>query len=192
MTRRILVIQGHPDRQGAHYGHALAAAYAEGASLAGHEVRTVTVAELEFALLPSRRDFEQQPPSEGIRRAQEDILWAEHLVIFFPLWLGSAPALFKGFLEQVLRPGFGLGRGLGKLKGSLRGRSARLVVTMGMPAALYRWYFGAAGLKSLKQGALGLCGIRPVRESLIGMVEAGAWHRRRWLRRMRALGLKGR
>ena len=41
-----------------------------------------------------------------MQKAQRAIASAEHIVIFFPLWLGTMPALLKAFLEQVLRPGF--------------------------------------------------------------------------------------
>ncbi len=70
----------------------------------------------------------------------EDIRWAEHLLLFFPLWLGEMPALLKGFLEQVARPGFAFPRdGKNPLTQKvLAGRSARVVVTMGMPALMYR------------------------------------------------------
>ena len=53
----------------------------------------------------------------------------------------------------------------------LTGKTARIVVTMGMPAFVYRWYFGGHSLKSLERNILRFVGIRPVRESLIGMVE---------------------
>ena len=43
-------------------------------------------------------------PPPAIAEAQRTIVWAEHLVIIYPLWLGSMPALLKGFLEQALRP----------------------------------------------------------------------------------------
>jgi putative NADPH-quinone reductase len=71
----------------------------------------------------------------------------------------------------------------------LKGRSARVVVTMGMPAPLYRWFFRAHSLRSLERNILAFCGIGPVRDSLIGMVEAGgpAKHQR-WLATMRELG----
>ena len=63
-----------------------------------------------------------------------------------------------------------------------------MVVTMGMPALIYRWYFGAHGLKSLTQN-LSLVGISPRRSTLIGMIEAmDDGKRRRWLDRVRALG----
>jgi putative NADPH-quinone reductase len=79
------------------------------------------------------------------------------------------------------------------MKGLLKGRSARIVITMGMPAFIYRWYFGAHSLKSLERNVLKFCGVGPVRETLIGMVEAGDDAKRRaWLTRMRALGQSGR
>jgi putative NADPH-quinone reductase len=75
----------------------------------------------------------------------------------------------------------------------LKGRTGRIVVTMGMPALMYRWYFGAHSLKSLERSILGFCGIGPVRESLFGLVAAGgdAKHRK-WLDTMRRLGGRAR
>ena len=64
---------------------------------------------------------------------------------------------------------------------------------MGMPALVYRWYFGARGLKSLERNVLGFCGIRPIRESLFGVVEAaGDAKRQQWLERMREQGRNAR
>ena len=36
-----------------------------------------------------------EPPAD-IRAAQDDIRWAEHVVLIYPLWLGTMPALLKG------------------------------------------------------------------------------------------------
>jgi putative NADPH-quinone reductase len=64
---------------------------------------------------------------------------------------------------------------------------------MGMPAFIYRWYFGPHGLRDLERNILGFCGIRPIRASLIGMVDAGGAARRaKWLDRLSALGRRGR
>jgi len=147
MARRIALIQGHPDPAAGHFGRALAESYAKGASEVGHELRSVDVATLDFPLLRTRDEWHKGAFPNAIRQAQETIEWAEHLVIFYPLWLGAMPALLKGFLEQVLRPGFAIkvepNGAWGKL---LTGKSARIVVTMGMPAFVYRWYFGAHSL----------------------------------------------
>jgi putative NADPH-quinone reductase len=195
MTRRITIIQGNPDVLGNRFGHALAAAYAKGASDAGHDVESIDVAKLDFPILRSKEDWTNGLPPDSIRRAQSMISWAEHLVIFYPLWLGAMPALLKAFLEQAFRPGFAVPkREAGKMwKKLLAGRSARIVVTMGMPALLYRWYFGAHSLKSLERNILGFCGIGPIRESLIGLVEAADNAKReKWLAKMHALGRAGR
>ena len=190
---RIAVIQGHPDPRGDRYGHALARAYAEGAAAGGHEVRTIDVAQLEFPLLRTKEEWDHGAAPEEIRAGQDAIGWAGHLVIFYPLWLGTMPALLKGFFEQALRPGFAVGRSGSEAswKRLLAGKSARVVVTMGMPAFVYRWFFRAHGLKSLERNILGFVGIGPIRETLIGTVEASPARRERWLAKLRALGERG-
>jgi putative NADPH-quinone reductase len=172
MGRRILLIQGHPDPTQAHLCHALADAYAEGAREAGHAVRTVDVGRLDVPVLRSAEDWEHGTLPAGLADAQAAIEWAEHLVVLFPLWLGDMPALLKAFLEQVLRPGFAFERGARNpfTAKRLGGRSARIVVTMGMPALVYRWVFRAHSVKSLERNILGFAGIGPVRETLIGGV----------------------
>jgi putative NADPH-quinone reductase len=192
--RRILIIQGHPDPRPVHYGHALADAYASEARSHGHEVRRVDVATLDFPLLRAMSDWDAPLPA-ALAPAQEGIRWAEHLVLVFPLWLGTMPALLQGFLEQVLRPGFASVSREGdrtKQRKGLSGKSARLIVTMGMPAFVYRWYYLAHGVKGLERNVLKLCGIEPVRETFIGMVEQGEKRRRRALERVRELGRTGR
>lgn len=104
------------------------------------------------------------------------------------------PALLKAFLEQVARPGFSIGEGeRGKMPMKLlSGKSARIVVTMGMPAFLYRWYFFAHGLKGLERNILSFAGIAPIKETLIGMVDASEkTNREKWLPKLRALGHDG-
>ena len=194
MSKRILLIQAHPDATQPHLCHALAFSYASGAEKAGHLVRRVNLAELDFPLLRSQQDWEKGIVPASLKPAQDDIGWAEHIVFFFPLWLGDMPALLKGFLEQVARPGFAFTREEGGNpfgKKGLTGRSARVVVTMGMPALVYRWYFRAHSVKSLERNILGFVGIAPVHETLIGMtgnmkpVEAA-----KWLGKLERLGAK--
>lgn len=192
MSRRITIIQGHPDPAGGRLCHALADSYAAGAQAAGHEVRRVEVATLDFPLLRSQTDFALGKPPTAIREAQSAIAWAQHLVIVYPLWLGTMPALLKGFLEQTLREGFAFRfESNGRWTRLLKDRSARIVVTMGMPALAYRWLFGAHGLKMLERSILRFVGIGPIRESLFGMVDrAEAAKRQGWLAKMRGLGAK--
>jgi putative NADPH-quinone reductase len=191
-STRILLVQGHPDGVVPHLCNALADSYAVGAHNAGHTVRWARVAELDFPLLRSQEAWEKGNVPTSLLQAQEDILWAEHIVLFFPLWLGDMPALLKAFLEQVARPGFAFEYAEGNTsftKKKLTGRSARVVVTMGMPALIYRWYFRAHSVKSLERNILGFVGIAPVHETLIGAVgNLDADNRKKWLTKLEQLG----
>jgi len=189
--RRILLIQGHPDPAGGHLNHRLASAYAEGAAAAGHALRTVDVSRLDFPLLRTQAEWADGTLPPALTPAQDDIRWAQHLVFFFPLWMGDMPALLKGFLEQVARPGFAFKGGKADPFGkkALSGRSARVVVTMGMPALVYRFYFRAHSLRSLERNILGFVGIAPVNETLVGQVDTlGAEGVAKWHRHLQKLG----
>jgi putative NADPH-quinone reductase len=191
--RRVLVIDGHPDADRHRLVHALADAYAEGAATAGHEVRRIDIATLELASLRGNDDFLHGTPSPVIERCQQDLAWCSHVALLFPLWLGDMPGLLKILLEQVARPGFAFATGSGKglPRKLLRGRSARIVVTMGMPAFFYRWYYRGHSVKSLERNILAFVGIAPVRRTLLGMVEGGGDAKRvAWLAKLRELGTK--
>lgn len=193
MPRRITIIQGHPDAQARHFGHALADEYAKGGEDGGHEVKRLEVAKLEFPLLRTKEEFEQGQPPDSIKLAQEAIAWADHLVILYPLWLGDMPALLKAFFEQVFRPGFAFTPGERRRfpKKRLTGKSARIVVTMGMPAFVYRLLLLTRNLKSLDH-VLRFSGIGPITSTVIGSVEGMTDKQRAgWLDRLRALGEQG-
>jgi putative NADPH-quinone reductase len=192
-SKRILLVQGHPDGVVPHLCNALADSYATGAHNAGHAVRWARVAELDFPLLRSQEAWEKGDMPASLLQAQADILWAEHIVLFFPLWLGDMPALLKAFLEQVARPGFAFEYAEGGTSFTtkrLSGRSARVVVTMGMPALIYRWYFRAHSVKSLERNILGFVGIAPVHETLVGAVNSlSTDDGKKWLAKLNQLGV---
>lgn len=188
MARRITIIDGHPDPDTARFCHALADAYGDGAVAAGHDVRQLTLAELDIPVLRTKHDWEEGKPAPDVQAVQEAIQWADHLVIIYPLWLGSMPALLKALFEQVMRPGFAIKKELSISAGLLKGRSARIIVTMGMPALIYRWFFGAHSLKSLERNILKFVGVKPISETLIGSVEGGTKLSARWIAKVNRLG----
>ena len=196
MSRRILVVVGHPDPHPKRFCRALAEAYAHGARSSGHVVRSIDLAAIDFPLLRTMEEFQHGVPPASLKDAAEAIGWAEHIVFVFPLWLGTMPALLKAFLEQVMRPGTAFAypdegsAGFGKTL--LKGRSARVVVTMGMPAFFYRLWFLSHGIAGMRRNILNFVGIKPVRETLFGLVEGvSAARRERWIEKMRSLGERG-
>jgi putative NADPH-quinone reductase len=189
VARTILVIDGHPDPEPKRFCHALARVYGDGAREAGAAVRTFRLADTDVPPLRSMAEFNVAPDDPTLLAVRADIEWADHLVFIFPLWLGSAPAKLRGLLEQIARGGFVADIGGKGGPGRLKGKSARLIVTMGMPAAIYRLMFNAHGVLSLKKSILGFAGVAPVGITLLGGIEMGgdrAAHLR--LARVKALG----
>jgi 1,4-dihydroxy-2-naphthoate polyprenyltransferase len=177
---RVLLIVGHP-RAGS-FSHALAAAYRAGAERAGVELRELELARLGFARDVTTRRFADQPVEPDIAQARALLAWAEHLVLIYPTWWGTMPALLKGFLDRVLAPGFAFaeqGRGFAPLLG---GRSAELLTTMDTPGWVWRWIYGAPGDKAIARATLGFCGIEVVRIARFGPIkESTAAQRQSWL-----------
>ncbi|MEO0983348.1 MAG: NAD(P)H-dependent oxidoreductase [Pseudomonadota bacterium] len=191
MTKSICVLDGHPDPAPERLGHALADAYAEGAEAAGHAVDKIRVCDLPIACLESVSDF-AAPPPQPLLSAREQIAEADHVAIFFPLWLGGMPAKLRAFFEHAARAAFFIGEA--EKEGSwpkklMKGKSARTVVTMGMPPGVYKLFFDAGGLKALERGILGLSGFKPVRHTILGGVDAADQAKiQSWLDEVRKLG----
>lgn len=169
MARNILVINGNPDPSPDRLSGALARGYAEGAEAAGHVVNRLNVGSLRFSFLRTAKEFMTAPDEEAIVGARNAVLLADHLVIIYPLWLGSPPALLKAFMEQIARDEFFLSAGAhGMPAGRLKGRSGRVIVTMGMPAVLYRLFYRAHGAKAFNRSILKMAGIKPVATTYLG------------------------
>lgn len=106
--------------------------------------------------------------SEDIRSEQEKVLWAELLILQFPMWWYSLPAIAKGWIDRVLSYGFAYGAGA-----SLRGRKALLSLTTGGPEHSYQPETRGTIdllLKHLTDGTFRLCGM----ETLAPFVAYGA------------------
>jgi putative NADPH-quinone reductase len=193
LPSKITIIQGHPDSSRRHLCHALADAYADAASQAGHDVVRVEIADIEFPLLRTQEEFNSGTPPASLKPAVDTIVAADHVVLIFPLWLGTMPALVKAFLEQVMRPGVAFSYEKHGAKKLLAGRSAHIVVTMGMPAWLYRTFFCSHGVRGLRRSVFKFAGFSPVRTTMFGMIEnASDVTKSRWLDTMRKNGARAR
>jgi putative NADPH-quinone reductase len=187
---RIAVIVGHARKDT--FCEALGNAYVEGARAAGHSVEMFVTSRMSFDPILHEGYDRVQALEPDLVAAHSAIMQADHLVLIFPLWLGTLPAIFKGFLERVLQPDIIGPAREGRFVPLLKGKSARVIMTMGMPGLVYRWWYGAHALKMLKRNILEFLGVTPVRSTLFGMIGAvGAGQLDDWVEEVRALGGKG-
>jgi putative NADPH-quinone reductase len=186
---RIAIIVGNPRRET--FSHALAEAYRSGAAAAGHQASVFSISDMQFDPILREGFAKPQPLEPDLQAAQDAIGRADHLVIVFPLWFGTLPALLKGFIERVFQPGFAITGSIkaGTYRALLQGQRARVIITMGMPGLIYRWYYGAHCAKMLRRNILEFVGFRPVRTTIYGMVESVSNDTRAgWLREVETLG----
>lgn len=187
--KKVLIIQGNPDKES--FCHALAESYKKGALGSKADVKENKIREIEFNPNLTFGYKKRVDLEEGLIESQHLIKWADHLVFVYPTWWGTMPALLKGFIDRVFLPGFGFqyrddSVWWDKL---LKGKSARLIVTMDTPPWYFRLIYGQPGHKAMKKSTLGFCGIKPVRISSIGPVKSSKKSKRtNWLNRAQKLG----
>src|SRR3546814_18384746 len=89
--------------------------------------------------LDSERAFRNGRQSRDIALEQEKLLWADALILQFPLWWFSMPAILKGWVERVYAYGFAYGVGEHSDtrwggcygEGAMAGKRGILIVTAG-------------------------------------------------------------
>jgi putative NADPH-quinone reductase len=168
---RILILQGHPDPSETHLCHAIAESYRIAAEQNGHEVQVIRIAQENIPYLRSKAEWESGDLPAVAKTGQAAVRTADHIVLVYPLWMGDLPAIVKAWIEQVLRKGFAFEMDGKRWKPALKGKSARVIVTMGMPGLAYRWFFFAHSLRSLDRNILKFCGLGPVKWSIFGNAE---------------------
>jgi len=191
MKKKILIINGHPNRESFNFG--IVAAYKEGAKESGAEVRSINIAELNFN---PNLQFGYQKRTElepNLLQAWEDILWAEHLVWVHPVWWGGLPAIMKGFIDRLFLPGFAFQYRENSLFWDklLKGKSARIITTLDQPGWYYALVYGRPSVNQLKRSTLLFCGISPVKVTYIGIIKTSDLTKRnKWLFKIKQLGQK--
>ncbi|ULL14472.1 flavodoxin family protein [Paenibacillus sp. H1-7] len=191
MKSKIVVINGHPDPQS--FCSALADAYKEGALSRNAQVRTIDLSKISFDPNLKHGYRQRTELEDDLLEAQELIRWAEHIVIVYPTWWGTMPAVLKGFFDRVFLPGFAYKyREHSPLWDKLlTGKSAHMIVTMDTPSWYNRWIYRHAGHNVMKRNILQFCGINPVRITEISQVKPSTAERRtQWLSKVTKLGAK--
>jgi NAD(P)H dehydrogenase (quinone) len=188
-VRKILIINGHPDRES--FNFSLAEAYKKGAISSGAEIKEITIRDLNFnpnLEFGYRKRTELEP---DLLEAQEKIKWAEHLVWIYPVWWGSFPAILKGFIDRVFLPGFAFEKRENSIWWDklLKNKSARIISTLDQPA----WYYWLVNRQpsnnAMKKLVLQFCGINPVKITTIGPLRLSKESfRQNWLTKIEKLG----
>lgn len=186
---RIAVIVGHSRPYT--FCEALGHAYANGAREGGHEAQTFVLSKMTFDPILKEGYERVQALEPDLAAARDAIFSADHIVIVFPLWLGDMPAILKGFLERLLQPDLVEQAKQKAFVTFLKGKSARIIVTMGMPGLIYRWYYGPHALQILSRNILGFVGVSPIRTTIYGLVANATDERRgQWLAEVEGMGRK--
>ncbi|WP_047460988.1 NAD(P)H-dependent oxidoreductase [Rhizobium rhizogenes] len=92
-----------------------------------------------IAVAASKSAFDADTLTDDVKAEIEKLLWADTLILQFPLWWFSLPAILKGWVERVFAYGFAYGVGEHSDKrwgdrygeGTLVGKRAMLIVTAG-------------------------------------------------------------
>jgi putative NADPH-quinone reductase len=181
----VLVVVAHPDPRS--FNHALADAAVRAARARGHDVVVHDLHAERFDPILPRDEFAKGAPlPAAIARHCAELAAADGIVIVHPNWWGQPPAILKGWIDRVVRPGVAYefqegDGGEGVPVGLLRARTAVVLNTSNTPAARERDAFGDPLEAIWKRCVFDLCGVHDVRRRTYGVVvtstpeERAAW-----------------
>lgn len=188
-TKKVVIINGHPDKES--LCTSLAEKYKSGADSSGAECNLINLLDLDFSPILKygyRKRTELEP---DLLKAKDLILGSDHLVFVYPIWWGTQPALLKGFIDRLFLPGITFKTRENSLFWDklLQGKSARLIVTMDTPKWYYSLIYRSPGHNAMKKGTLGFCGVKPVRITSLTPVKLSNDKKRdKWLQKVYYLG----
>ncbi|MDD4374477.1 MAG: NAD(P)H-dependent oxidoreductase [Bacteroidales bacterium] len=189
MSKNILIIHGHPVNDS--FIDQLQKVYIASASARGANIRQLVLRDLNFEINFREGYRGNQELEPDLIAAQEDISWADHLVFFYPNWWGTYPALLKGFIDRTFLPDFAFRYKSGRTNPDrlLKGKTARLIVTMDSPKWYYYLVQFAPGHHAMRMALLHFVGIKPVKVTTLGLLrKADEKRRASWLKMIKKMG----
>ena len=187
MTKRVLVFLGHPDTDS--MCCQFADSYADGARKSGYEVRRTNLGDMQFDPILHKGYKVIQELEPDLKKFQEDVRWCEHLVIIYPSWWSTMPALLKGLFDRMWLPGFAY-----KFMPSgffwqrlLRGRTATVFVSSDAHPILARFLFGD-NVNEIRDGILWFAGFSPKIKKVGPMKKISPEKKAKWIKRFFAWG----
>jgi putative NADPH-quinone reductase len=183
---RISVILAHPNKKS--FNHAIATTVIEALNLNGHEVYFHDLYEEHFdPILPPNEILKDAPlPPEIIMHCSE-ISAADGIVIIHPNWWGQPPAILKGWVDRVIRPGVAYeflesDKGEGVPRGLLRAKSALVFNTSNTETKREKELFGDPLEALWKNCIFDLCGVTNFHRKMFNIVViSSAEQRQEWL-----------
>ena len=116
-----------------------------------------------------------------VLRYMKMMRWAEQIVMIFPIWWMTTPAMTKGFIDKVIFPGIVYKMEGGKLISMLSSlKQVTIITTMNTPSEVYHDVFGNSLEGSLIKGTFNQIGIHDIRWISLNMVKQ-CGDEKRWL-----------
>lgn len=156
---KYLIVSAHPEAKS--FNHAMVNAAVEHLTALGHEVQHTDLYAMQFQPVPGRYDTTTiaDPDFFKLQREQtfasdhdgfapdvqaeiDKLFWCDVLVLQFPLWWFSLPAILKGWVDRVMVAGRIYGHGKWYDTGAFRGKKAMLSLSTGSPES----QFGGQGV----------------------------------------------
>lgn len=135
----ILYVNGHPYKKS--FNAAIEKAYIAGVDKTRHSLKRLDLGTLGFDPVLRFGYSEFMPEDADIKKSQELILWADHIVFGYPLWWGMMPSLMSGWITRVFVPGFAYRmKGVFTAEHLLKGKTADIIITCRAPRFL--WLYG--------------------------------------------------
>lgn len=180
----VLVILAHPDPRS--FNHAIAAGAVAALQSLGHQVVFHDLAAEGFdPVLPAAEIPERGPVPDDVALHCREVAAAEGIVVVHPNWWGQPPAVLKGWIDRVLRPGVAyrfVGGDGGGLVGLLGARRALVINTSNTPPEEEARLFGDPLETLWKNCVFAQCGVPEVHRAVFSVVcTSSREERRRWL-----------
>ncbi len=192
MNMKISVIVAHPNPKS--FNHAISQTAVSELETLGHRVAFHDLHAEHFdPLLPFEEVPMKAPLPPAIEAQSREIAEADGIVVVHPNWWGQPPAILKGWMDRVLRPGvaykFGTSpSGEGIIIGLLKARSALVFTTSNTPPDKEVSLYGDPLDGLWKRCVWGFCGVPAThRELFAPVITSSPEQRTSWLRRTREL-----
>ena len=183
---KVLVIVAHPNR--ASFNHAIAQTCSRALTDDGHEVIAHDLYEEAFDPILPHGEFPKDAmlPAE-IGRQCEEVSQADGIVIIHPNWWGQPPAILKGWLDRVIRPGVAYeflegDKGEGVPRGLLKANCAIIFNTSNTETSREKAIFGDPLEAIWKNCVFYLCGVPVIYRRMFNIiVTSSEAERKGWL-----------